>query len=100
MINEPLENDAPDLLSSKLDQLIAAVLDSKISPKISLEITLWETKDVACYLKASYRYTSEFIVTHHTFPNAVRLPTKNKTKGHPRWYASEVIEWVAKHQDG
>ncbi len=93
-------NEEPtDTIADKLDQLIAAVLDTKMTPSISLDITLWNTSDVANYLKVSYRYTSEYVVTHHTFPNALRLPNKNDRKGHPRWYAAEVIAWAAHYQE-
>lgn len=99
MAQEQLQDIPVDLISAKLDELIAAVLNSKITAKVGLEATLWNTTDVASYLKVSYRYASEYIVTHHTFPNALRLPTQNQTKGHPRWYAAEVIAWAARYQE-
>ena len=100
MAQEQSQDTSIDLISVKLDELIAAVLNSKITAKVGLEATLWNTTDVANYLKVSYRYASEYIVTHHTFPNALRFPTQNRTKGHPRWYAAEVIAWAAKYQEG
>lgn len=100
MTQESLKSDSADLISAKLDELIAAVLNSKITAKVGLEATLWNTTDVANYLKVSYRYASEYVVTHHTFPNALRLPTQNQTKGHPRWYAAEVIAWAARYKEG
>ncbi|MGH1486987.1 MAG: hypothetical protein ACRBCI_12265 [Cellvibrionaceae bacterium] len=88
-----------DSVTEKLDALIAATLDKKITPKISSEITLWNTANIAEYLGVTHKYTSEYIVTHHTFPNAIRIPTKNGKKGHPRWYAGEVVEWVKKYKE-
>ena len=99
MTQAQLEHNPIDLISAKLDELIAAVLNTKITSKVGLDLTLWNTTDVANYLKVSYRYASEYIVTHHTFPNALRLPTQNHTKGHPRWYAAEVIAWAARYQE-
>lgn len=99
MEQEPSQDIRVDLINAKLDELISAVLNSKITTKVGLEATLWNTTDVANYLKVSYRYASEYIVTHHTFPNALRLPTQNQTKGHPRWYAAEVIAWAAQYQE-
>lgn len=84
---------------ARLEQLIAAILDTKTKTPISLDVALWNTSDVAEYLKISYRYASEYIVTHHTFPNALRLPNKKEKKGHPRWYAIEVIKWVAGYKE-
>ena len=88
-----------DNIINRLDTLIAATLDKKITPKISSDITLWNTANIAEYLGVTHKYTSEYIVTHHTFPNAIRIPTKNGKKGHPRWYAGEVIEWVKKYKE-
>ncbi|MCO7225062.1 hypothetical protein [Pleionea sp. CnH1-48] len=84
---------------NKLEQLISITLDCKVVPKVNLDMALWNTQDVANYIGVTYKYTSEYIVTHHTFPNALRMPSKNQTKGRPRWYAGEVIKWVASHQE-
>lgn len=88
-----------DRITDKLDQLIAAVLDTKLTPKLRTDSVLWNTAEIANYLGVTYKYTSEYIITHHTFPCAMRVPTKNGKKGHPRWYAGEVIAWVAKHRE-
>jgi hypothetical protein len=93
------DEEQQDPIIQKLDELIHAVLDERLTPKLSLDVTLWSTQDVADYLGHSYRYTSEYMVTHHTFPPAMRLPTKKNTKGHPRWYAGQVIAWVADNQE-
>ena len=98
-MNASANIDSNEIIATKLDQLIGAVLDSKVAAKISLDVTLWNTTDVAKYVGVTYKYASEYIVTHHTFPEALRLPTKKSAKGHPRWYAGEVIEWVAKHRE-
>lgn len=95
---KPDQADIEKLLI-KLDQLINLQLDTKLRPKVPLNQTLWNTSDIADYLGLSYKHTSEYIVTHHSFPAASRLPTKNKTKGHPRWYAGKVIEWVEQHME-
>lgn len=92
--------ETDEAIITRLDELTAAVLDSKVSAKMTLDLTLWSTKDVAAYVGVSYKYASEHLVTHHTFPNALRLPTKRALKGHPRWYAGEVINWVAANQEG
>ena len=85
---------------SKLDELIAVVIDSKYKSKVGLDNTLWNTKDIADYIGMSYKYVHEQIVSIHTFPEAIRLPTKKTKNGHPRWYAAEVISWVAKYREG
>lgn len=100
MNTEAQANDQSAVIVAAIEQLTSAVLDSNAAPKISLNITLWNTTGVADYLGLTYKYASEFVVTHHTFPNAVRLPRKKSAKGHPRWYAGEVIAWVATHKEG
>ena len=92
------EHSIEDIIN-RLDQLIAAILDIKASSRIGHDAMLWETSDIAEYFKVSYRYTSEYVVTHNTFPGALRMPNKKGRKGHPRWYAKEVIEWAAHHQE-
>ena len=83
----------------KLDQLIAVILDSKLRPRVQPDVILWDTKDISEYIGVSYKYTCEYIVSHHKFPYAIRLPTKDNRVGHPRWNAQEVIEWVQSHRD-
>lgn len=88
-----------DTIITAIEQLTSAVLNTKAAPKIGLDITLWNTSDVADYIGIAYKYASEHIVTLHTFPNALRLPTRKETKGHPRWYAGDVIAWVSNHKE-
>ncbi len=60
---------------------------------------LWCANDIAEYLKFSYKYTTEFIISHPSFPNAIRVSTtKSDKKCRPRWYVKDVKVWVAKHK--
>lgn len=88
-----------NLIISKLDELIAVLYKKNSTPSLGMEFTLWNNTDVASYIGVTYKYANEYIVTHHTFPNAIRLPTKSNSLGHPRWYAKEVIEWVSKNRE-
>ena len=97
-IHTNVQPDTNEILN-KLDQLIAAVLNTKKATVIDSKLALWNTSDVADYLKVSYKYASEYIVTHHTFPSAIRVPTKNGRNGHPRWYAMEVTSWASKYRE-
>ena len=93
-----MENQESKIVE-RLDQLIAVILDSKLRPRIQPDVILWDTKDISEYIGISYKYTCEYIVSHHKFPCAIRLPTKDGRRGHPRWYARDVIEWVNKYRD-
>ena len=96
---QSLDTNTNDILAIKLDELIAATLNNTLKPKVSIARTLWTTTDISEYLRLSYKYVHEHVVSHHTFPHPVRLKFKNEKKGHPRWYAGEVIEWVAGFQE-
>ena len=84
---------------SKLDEVIAVLHNTNAVPPLDIEFTLWDNTEVARYIGVSYKYANEYIVTHHTFPDAIRLPTKNGRSGHPRWYAKEIIQWVSKNRE-
>ena len=87
------------LLYNEIVNLIALLKDNSRFIYMPQERRLWTTTDVANYLGITYKYASEWIVTHHTFPDALRIPTKNGKRGHPRWYASEVMDWVAEQKE-
>lgn len=88
-----------DQLITKLDQLVSATLNNKLAPKVGFDKVLWDTSQIAEYISVSYKYASEYVVTHHTFPLAIRIHNKSGKSGHPRWYAKEVIDWVAKWRE-
>lgn len=88
------------ILIDKFDELIAATLQTHAKPKIPFDRALWGIDDIAEYLRLSYKYVQEYIISHHTFPDAIRLKFNNAKKGHPRWYAREVVEWAAKYREG
>ncbi len=60
------QTDTDTTIVNKLEELTAVVLDSKVSAKMTLDLTLWSTKDIAAYVGVSYKYASEHLVTHHT----------------------------------
>lgn len=64
----------------KLDELISAVLNTKLATRIPLKHELWNTQQVADYIGVSYKYASEHIVTNYTFPGVIRL---SNSKGTP-----------------
>ncbi len=92
-------NETEKQILTKLDDLIAAVLAKNSIHSLSIDHTLWNNAEVAAYIGVTYKYANEYIVTHHTFPNPVRLPNKNGKTGNPRWYVGEVIDWVAKYRE-
>ncbi len=77
-------------VEAKLDE-IAELLRRQDVP---FDARLWTASDIGVYCDVSHRTVAERWAPRPDFPRAVRV-----AGGHPRWYASEVIEWVAGFQD-
>ena len=60
---------------------------------------LWDTADVAEYLCTGSAEVRERLITRPGFPRPIRLPTATGGKGHPKWYAREIIAWAATHRE-
>lgn len=60
---------------------------------IPLEAQYWSVKEIAEVLKVSASQVYQRIVCQPTFPKARRIPT-TEGRGHPRWKAVEVLEWI------
>ena len=97
-MNEATETQESKILEV-LENLKSEVLEIKHQARIPPENALWDIKDISEYIRISYKYTSEYIVSHHRFPIPIRLSTKDGRKGHPRWYAKEVMAWVQENRD-
>jgi predicted DNA-binding transcriptional regulator AlpA len=83
-------------LEKKLDQLI----DVLQRPSIPLDVALWSAAEVAAYLCVSVAQVRERYACRPDFPRPIRLPvTGSSGQGHPRWKASEVIEWAENYQE-
>ena len=57
------------------------------------EARLWTAADVGAYCDVSARTVAERWAPRPDFPRPVRV-----AGGHARWYASEIVDWVAKFQ--
>lgn len=77
----------------KLANAIALRLSSMPPP----EKVIWDSKQCADYLCMSERHFIDKISKFSGFPTPIILPSE-KGKGHPRWFAQEVQECVAKHK--
>lgn len=75
----------PDLI----DRLAAAIA-MHTARRIPLAVDLWSNAEIAAYLKVDQRQVSERYSCLPGFPRAIRIGGK----GHPRYRAAEVIEWV------
>lgn len=82
----------------QLVKLIASAVSSRVCA-VPLDIELWTIRHIAAYLHRTEKVTSERIVTLVGFPQAIRLPTPNGSRGQPMWRAAEVVDWVEKHKE-
>lgn len=78
----------------------ATILDAEAIREIAMlqhPEALWDAADCAAYLRCQPRQVTERYATLEDFPKAIRLPSRTG-KGHPKWRAEEVRDWVRKYQ--
>ncbi len=86
--------------AKEIEQLVIDSLD-KLADRmmIPLSVDIWGPEEIAAYLKISRRTASEKVTKLPGFPQSIYLPSAGRGRGHPRWKAVEVIEWVQSHQE-
>jgi len=78
---------------------LAAEIAKRITPSIPIDVALWDAETIGEYLHVSAAYVKGSYAPLPDFPKAHRLPSANG-KGHPRWKATQIIEWANKYQEG
>ncbi|QEY15505.1 hypothetical protein D0C16_05665 [Cellvibrio sp. KY-GH-1] len=58
---------------------------------------IWTAKQCAEYLGVSERHYVDRLSKSHNFPAPIKLPS-DSGRGHARWYAIDIQEWVATHK--
>lgn len=76
-------------------QALAREIAARMDPD-----ALWDSKDVASYIKCAPRHVTEELAGTPGFPAAIRLPTKDGRRGQPRWRRSAIVKWVAACEQG
>lgn len=80
-------------------ETLASSIATKLGKMPPFETILWDGDECAEYLRVAPRHFKEKIAQNHKFPAPVRFPTSgNAKKGHPKWYAHEVVTWARKYQ--
>lgn len=59
---------------------------------------IWSADNCADYLGVSRRHYVDKVSKTWGFPAAIKLPTETGSRGHDRWYAVDVQQWVAQHK--
>ncbi len=73
-----------------------------VRPAVPIEHALWDTQDIAGYMRKSAQVVRERIACLPNFPQPIRVPSKRGDKmisGHPLWKAKEVIDWTESHRE-
>ncbi len=78
-----------------LVEQIAASIANRLKPEVPIAVALWDLDAICAYLHRSQNYARTHIVSHPTFPRAIRLPIKGKDAlGQPLWRARDVVAWT------
>lgn len=83
---------------SELEALAKKIAD-QVRPAVPIDVALWDTSDIAGYLRRSTSVVREHIVCLPTFPRPIRIPGRGDGRGQPLWKAKEVIAWTEAHRD-
>jgi predicted DNA-binding transcriptional regulator AlpA len=59
---------------------------------------IWTAKQCADYIGVSERHFVDRLSKAFDFPAPIKLPTDRGRRGHARWYAVEVQDWVSKQK--
>lgn len=83
------------LSSEAVKQIADAVCNAvakRVTQSIPGSLDLWDTKDIASYLKRSVSTIRSDVVAQPSFPKPVRLPGEGQS--HALYIAREVIRWA------
>ena len=81
----------PDAVQQIADAVCNAVA-KRVTQAIPGSLDLWDTKDIASYLKRSVNTVRTDVVIQPSFPKPVRLPGAGQS--HALYIAREVIRWA------
>ena len=80
-----------------MEKLLLEILN-ELKAQSAEKAELWNTSDIARYMRLSTSSVQSRIVARQDFPRAVRIPTENGLGGR-RWYAKEVKHWLANNRE-
>ncbi len=59
---------------------------------------IWTADQCAEYLGIGRRHFVDKVSKAGGFPTAIKLPTDNGSRGHDRWHATDIQDWVSKQK--
>lgn len=86
-ITEPMPATAAnDSGSIRIEDLASAIANA-VSARVPLSVKMWDSADIADYLRYERNFVTRNVITDPTFPAKFDI-------GHGRWRAQEVIDWA------
>lgn len=79
------------------DKLTDAIAQRLQASPVKTKV-IWTAKQCADYICVGERHFVDRLSKAYDFPAPIKLPTDRGRRGHARWYAVEVQEWVAGHK--
>jgi hypothetical protein len=74
---------------------IEALIEAAQRAPVPLSVALWDTQEIAMYLRRSINRVRSDIVCLPTFPRPIRLPVHGKSQA--LYKAREVVAWAESH---
>jgi predicted DNA-binding transcriptional regulator AlpA len=78
--------------------LLADAIAKKLRLLPPKDKVLWDAKECAEYLRFSQKHFVDHISKTLKFPRPIKLPSEAGRRAHPRWYASEVMDWAKSYK--
>lgn len=78
--------------TQRLLEQLGASIAAHMTPRTPLNVTPWDVKTCAAYLRVEPKTFLQSYAPMPTFPRAIR-PATASGSGNPKWIAQEVIDW-------
>lgn len=78
--------------------LLADAIANKLRLLPPADKVLWDVRECAEYLRMSEKHFIDRVSKTMKFPSPIKLPSETGRRAHPRWYASEIMDWVRSHK--
>ena len=84
---------------SEIDyEKLAEAIARKLVTQPPADKVIWTAEQCAEYLGMSRRNFVDRVSKSWEFPAAIKLPSETGSRGHDRWYAIDIQNWVSTHK--
>jgi predicted DNA-binding transcriptional regulator AlpA len=96
----------PQAAATQSGNSIAEIDYEKLAECIAIKLKLlpppdkviWDAKKIAEHLGVTEKHVTDKVSKTFGFPTPIKLPSSTGRKGHSRWYAKEVTDWIHKQK--